>query len=374
MRLSHSKLSCILSCPATYYLNYIQGISKKTEKSALAIGSAVHWGIEHDTEDLSEYYGTDHAYGRDEMLAESMVHGYLKHKNDIFDQILTNKDGTRLELLDENHELFITGKLKSLAHNEPHDFVGIIDLLLLTDKGFIIIDYKTSTYAPNWDNYLEQIYRYIFLLRSEFPDIPVVKIGIINIRKTGIRQKKTENYEQFLHRMKFEYDINDDQLVNYHEYLPEELEPKIVDGYIENLSKMADMAQIIDTSKCWFINFGSANGQYGKSDYWDIFYHTPDCHWLYKIRDVAYIDDGCGSYIKEESRDCLPIDMTVLDDPKVMNHYSQFKDCFKEMLLEHPDWSIQDLLAYIKSKFTTDDTLLDMYVANVYAENFLKVF
>ena len=70
MRLSHSKLSCILSCPATYYLNYVQGISKKTEKSALSIGSAVHWGIEHDTEDLSEYYGADHAYGRDEMLAE----------------------------------------------------------------------------------------------------------------------------------------------------------------------------------------------------------------------------------------------------------------------------------------------------------------
>ena len=43
-------------------------------------------------------------------------------------------------------------------------------------------------------------------------DIPVVKIAIINLRKTSIRQKKTENESQFLNRMKFEYDLNDDKL------------------------------------------------------------------------------------------------------------------------------------------------------------------
>ena len=88
--------------------------------------------------------------------------------------------------------------LDTKKFEEKHKFVGIVDLLLLTNKGFVLIDYKTSTYEPQWDNYLDQIYRYIFLLRSEYPDIPVVKIGIVNIRKTSIRQKKTENYDRIV--------------------------------------------------------------------------------------------------------------------------------------------------------------------------------
>lgn len=357
MRLSHSKMNCILSCPATYYLNYVQGISRNIEKPALAIGSAVHWGIEHNTEDLSEYYGNDHAYGRDEILAEAMVHGYLKHKDDIYDQILTDKDGTKLTLVNEDHELFIAGKLVSKRFSEAHDFVGIIDLLLLTDKGFVIIDYKTSTYEPNWDNYLDQIYRYIFLLKSEFPEVPIVKIGIINIRKTGIRQKKTENYEQFVNRMNFEYDINDDQLVNYHEFLPEDLNQILVDNYLNNLSLMADLAQTIVDSDIRMINFAAANGQYGKSDYWDIFYHTPDAHYLYKIRDTILTIKN-GEVVKQSSRDCVPIDMQVLEHDNILNHYEQYLDFIKE----HPD---EDVRNY----FITDDTLLQIYENNVQIEN-----
>lgn len=371
MRLSHSKLACILSCPATYYLNYVQGISKKTEKSALVIGSAVHWGIEHNTEDLSNYYGIEHQYGRDEVLAEAMVHGYLKHKNDIFDQILTMSDGTKLQLLNEDHELFVNAELKSCSF-DPHTFVGIIDLLLLTDRGFVIIDYKTSTYEPNWDNYLDQIYRYIFLLKSEFPDVPIAKIGIVNIRKTGIRQKKAENSEQFLNRLKFEYDINDENLINYHEYLPETLDQNRIDEYIKNLSKMADMAQIIDNNKCWYINYSNANGTYGKSDYWDIFYHTQDCEYLYKIRDIVYEKNNDGTYTKQDSRDCVALDMTVLDNKNVLNHYADFKDIFNSAKETHPEWTIDDLVKHIQHEKTIDKDLLDIYVENLFIEETLN--
>lgn len=41
----------------TFFLRYKCGINTKAKKPALEIGSAVHWGIEHATEDLSEYYG-----------------------------------------------------------------------------------------------------------------------------------------------------------------------------------------------------------------------------------------------------------------------------------------------------------------------------
>ena len=211
MILSHSKLDMILKCPMTYYLNYKQGIKLKIEKSALAIGSAVHWGIEHNTENLQEYYNKEGSfrqvnnYGKDELLAESMVHGYLKHKDEIFDDILKDLEtGEKLSLLDEQHELTIEADLFSHRFDKPHKFVGIIDLLLLTEKGFIIIDYKTSSQTPDWDKYLDQIYRYIYLLRCEFPDVPVYKIGIVNLKKSMVRQKQAENEESFLLRLKKE--------------------------------------------------------------------------------------------------------------------------------------------------------------------------
>ena len=62
MKLSHTKLQTILECPMTYFLNYKEGIKLKEEKSALAIGSAVHWGIEHNTDDLEEYYNEEEKY------------------------------------------------------------------------------------------------------------------------------------------------------------------------------------------------------------------------------------------------------------------------------------------------------------------------
>lgn len=329
MRLSHSKLTTLLSCPMTYYLSYVEGISKKETKSALAIGSAVHWGIEHNTENLSEYYKEEGTfkqgdnYTRDQILAEAMVHGYLKHKDALFKQLLTDpKTKEQVTLVDETHELFLSGKLPSKLHSLPHDFVGIIDLLLLTDKGFILIDYKTSSMVPDWDNYLDQIYRYIMLLNSTFPDVPVYKIGIINIRKTGIRQKKNETEFEFTQRLRFEYELNDENYINYHEYLPEELNQDHIKDYIDNLSKMADAGETIVNNKMWFINYSAANGTYGKSDFWDIFYKTRDAYLLYKIKDPIWNDELNST---QDYRDCRPLDMMVIDKQDVMNHISEFE-------------------------------------------------
>ena len=341
MKLSHSKLACILNCPMTYYLSYVCGISKKIEKPALAIGSAVHWGIEHNTEDLTDYFAKNgtcrsrDSYGRDQLLAEAMVHGYLKHKDEIFEKLLTYND-EKLELVDESHELYVTGKLNSsLKTIDHHDFVGIIDLLLLTNKGFVLIDYKTSSFEPDWNNYLDQIYRYIFMLKSEFPDIPVVKIGIVNIRKTGIRQKKNENNEEFFRRMKFEYDINDENYVNYHEYNPDDLNKDLIENYIQNLTVMADTAQTIVDNNLYYINYSAAIGQYGRSDYYDIFYKTPDAHVLYKISDHIY-DEESNNIV--ESRDCVPIDMLMIEDcgfGKIVNKYERFKSLCNDFIVCH---------------------------------------
>lgn len=362
MRLSHSKLATILSCPMTYYLTYKQGIKKKVEKPALAIGSAVHWGIEHNTEDLSDYFKENGTfkqgdnYTRDQLLSEAMVHGYMKHKDELFEKLLKDPEtGEKLELLDELHETYLTGKLKSFKDKElQHDFVGIIDLLLLTNKGFVLVDYKTSSYVPDWDNYLEQLYRYIFELRCNFPDTPIVKIAIINIRKTGIRQKKNESEFDFLQRMKFEYDLNDEDYVNYHEFLPETIDNTLLDHYIANLSKMADTADMIDKQQMWFINYGAANGTYGKSDYWDIFYHTPGCEALYCISDDVW-DEEEGDFVK--TRDCVAIDMQVIDYDNVLNKY----EIFEKELLASTCSSKEEFFNTLAKSYIVDRNLLETY-------------
>ena len=374
MKLSHTKLNTILSCPMTYYLNYKEGITPKEEKKAFSIGSAFHWGVEHSTENLEEYYkdekGIDAGdYGEDELLAESMVHGYLKHKDEIFDDILDDGNGGRYELVDETHELEIWSKLKSYSHPEtPHDFQGIIDLLLSVknkdgEVGFILIDYKTSSRTPDWDDYLDQIYRYIFLLESEFPGVPVLKIGIINARKASIKIKKNENNESFLHRLKLEYDINDNNYICYHIFDPAELDRTLLDNYIDNLSRMADMADNIDTNKLFFINYKNAKNQYGKSPYYDIFYGVPDCYMLYKIKDTIWDEDD---NIITKERDCLPLDMQVINHTNVLNHYSKFKNAIDGSLNK------SEMNKKLKSMFITDESLLEKYWRTYDNENKLK--
>lgn len=364
MKLSHSKLSCILANPMEYFLSYKMGIFPKVKKAALSIGSAVHWGIEHNTEDLSEYYKEEGTfkqgdnYTDDQLLAEAMVHGYFKNKDKIFDEILTDsKTGEKLQLIEETHEIYLTGKLKSLSQNVPHDFVGIIDLLLLTDKGFIIIDYKTSSREPDWDSYIEQIYRYIFLLETCFPEIPIVKLGIVNLRKTGIRKKVRENNDSFRARLRQEYELNDEAYVTAHMYEPEKLNRDLLDEYILNLSRMADAAAMIELNNMWFINYGAANGPY-RSDFWDIYYKTPSCFVLYNIMDTIY-DKEAKKML--QYRDCRPLDMMVIDKKNVLNKYEQFKAQSVAFYSVRDDINKEELFEHLKKNYIVDDELLEEY-------------
>lgn len=357
MKLSHSKLSLLLTNPMEYYLSYRMGITPKFEKPALSIGSATHWGIEHDTEDLTDYFGDRDNYGRDQLLAEAMVHGYRFHKNQIFDELLTDTDGSKMQLIQETHELFINGKLKSFKYPEPHIFVGIIDLLLLTDKGFIIVDYKTSSMIPDWDNYLDQLYRYIFLIESEFPGVPVKKIAIINLKKSRAKATRGENNTSFLNRLKKDYEINDDSSVNWHIFDPHDLDKKFIDLYIDNLSRMADTAQSIDINNMWFINWSSTNS-YGGSVYKNIIYHVPDCYVLYNIKDEIYDE-----YSKEvkKIRDCKPIDMEVIDKSNILNKYSAFEANALSLFSVTENVDKDTLFTYLKKNFICDDDLLEKY-------------
>lgn len=364
MKLSHSKLQCILNCPMTYFLQYRMGIQLKTPKAALELGSAVHWGLEHSTDNLSEYYGTQ-TLSNEQILAEAMVHGFLVNKNNIFDQILRHPiTGEKLTLVKETHELFITGKLKSfLKLVDYHEFVGIVDLLLLVeDKAgnlyFIIIDYKTTSVQPNWDDYLDQIYRYIFLLNSFIPEVPVLKTGIISLQKSKIKQKVNETQKQFALRIKKDYEIDDGTYIHWHMFDTDMLNKQVVDAYIDNLARESDTAHLIDSNNAWFINYAGAVNKYGKSPYWDIFYHTPDCHVLYTITDKIY-NDETGEF--ETTRDCRPLDMMVIDHDNVLNKYETFKLQALAFYSIKEDIEQDAFFEDLKKRFITDDSLLNKY-------------
>lgn len=334
----------------------------KQEKTAFRVGSAVHWGLQYNTEDLTEWFKKNdpsymvNRYSDDQLLAESMVHGYLLHKGELYDKILSY-DGQPLTLQNEQHELWVESPLKSKIHpDEPHKFVGQIDLLLTTDKGFVLLDYKTSSKVPEWNNYLDQIYRYIMMLRTNFPDIPVIKIGILNLRKIRMTRRKGENDFSFKKRINIDYELNEDNLIAYHEFDPErDLDKGVVDEYIENLTTMADTAETIEKNNLFYQNFGAINGVY-KSDFWNLYYDPDDAYVLYNIKDTLLKD---GQIV--DHRECRPFDMRVFRaKKKLMNKYTRFKDYAIDFFSKN-GLEKKMMLDSIKKEYESDDELLDEY-------------
>lgn len=373
MHLSHSGLQLLLTCPASYFLSKKQGISLKKEAKALQVGSAFHWGCEHNTEDLKGYLdeidpfqNLYNDFTKEVALATGMVHGYLKRKESIYKQILKSYEGEDLTLVDEFHELDLLCDLPSLRFEKNHEFHGIIDLLMLTDKGWIILDYKTSSMRPDFDKYLDQVLRYCWMVEQKFPEMPIYKVGIINVRKTGIKQRQGENEQNYAMRIKREYDFDDCNLIEYHEFKPDDFEKSKMDLYIKNLSRMADFAQEIEDHNFWFINYGNAVSVYGKSEFWDLFYKTPDCKYLYKVYDTMFNTD-----LGEMSnyRDATDLDINSLEVMNPLNHYETFKEAFNKLpmsqvpalVLAQAEACRITCLKYCKEHYTTDDELLNRY-------------
>ena len=361
MRVSHSKLSLALSDPMSYFLRYKMGITPLQTKKAFEVGSAVHYGLEHWTSDLSDYWGT-HTFDSDYCLSEAMVAGFLSIKDRVFKEILTNKiDGEVASILPEGekHELNLYAPLHSFQHpDEPHIFQGIIDMLLLTDKGFIIIDWKTSSKAPDWNGYLEQIYRYIFICQALWPDIPVYKVGIVNLRKTRCVKGAKETDEEWKARMVKEFTNHSENYYYVHTWEPQELDQNVFNEYKTNLSRQVDVAEMIDKNCMFYINFGAQISQYGESDYYKIFYKTKDAYALYNIRDTVLDDKNC---LIDGIRPCIPLDMEVIDRQNVINKYSLFKEKFIEFVNETGMSDKYKFYHWLENDYSVDLKLLDRY-------------
>lgn len=362
MKLSHSRLSTLVANPKKYKAIYKLGFTPKEKSSALSIGSAVHWGIENNTENLQTYFNESgtfwqkQQYTYEQLLAESMVYGYFKHKDEIMTDILKDIDtGEQLELIEELHEITLTASLPSnIEGAEQHSFLGIIDLLLLTNKGFIILDYKTSRYKPNFEDYLEQIYRYIFLLKGEFPDVPIYKVGIINLRKASIRQKKTETEYAFLQRLKLEYELNEDAYINHYIYTEDVLDKQLMERYIKNLADMADFAEHVDLHKLYWWNYSDTWGK----EFYGICHNIKDAYVLFDISDTIFDAD---KKIFEKYRSAKQVDMLAINQDNVLHKYEQFETQAVAYFAIHQDVTKEKLFEHIKQNFVYDEELLEQH-------------
>lgn len=361
---SHSKLNTLLNNPAEYYLYYVQGIQPKIEKTALSIGSAIHWGLENQTSDLQPYYNEKGSFAQwnnytdEQCLAECIVEAFLKRQKEVIDDIL--KDDETLEILDVmsiERELRLTGHLDSKLYPDGHDFLGIIDLLILTNKGFILIDYKTSSRDVEWKSYKSQLFKYDFLLQYNFPEIPLYKVGIINLKKTGIKRKKGESDISFRQRIREQY-IVDDTLINWHCYSKAEFSVEELNHFKEDLSGMLDVGRGIVENQLFYTNLSNIQGMYGESQYADIFYHRDDAWYSYIIKDTIYDLDEQAMLSK---RNCEDIDMLVLTNKNVLNKYNLFKSAADKIFSINKSTTKQQLFDELKENYICSDKLLEQY-------------
>lgn len=361
---SHSKLNTLLNNPAEYYLYYVQGIQPKIEKTALSIGSAIHWGLENQTSDLQPYYNEKGSFAQwnnytdEQCLAECIVEAFLKRQKEVIDDIL--KDDETLEILDVmsiERELRLTGHLDSKLYPDGHDFLGIIDLLILTNKGFILIDYKTSSRDVEWKSYKSQLFKYDFLLQYNFPEIPLYKVGIINLKKTGIKRKKGESDIAFRQRIREQY-IVDDTLINWHCYSKAEFSVEELNHFKEDLSGMLDVGRGIVENQLFYTNLSNIQGMYGESQYADIFYHRDDAWYSYIIKDTIYDLDEQAMLSK---RNCEDIDMLVLTNKNVLNKYNLFKSAADKIFSINKSTTKQQLFDELKENYICSDKLLEQY-------------
>lgn len=363
MKFSHTKLTSCINNPMDYNLNYKIGMHIKEKPKYFSVGSAMHWGFENSTEDLTPWFqenGTMEQqvnYSPEQEQAEAMCHGYFHNLDKIMDEVLKDYDtGERLQVIEEFHELELTSKVQSLNNPElEYEFMGIIDLLILTNKGFIIEDYKSSSEVPDFEKYLDQIYRYKYLLNYVFPDTPVYKIGIINIVKSKIRKLQNENDTQFRLRWKRQYEDYPNRLINVHQFESSKLDQKAFDEYILNFRREMDLAYAIDANNLYYINYDNAKAPY-KSEYYDIYFKESNAYLDYSIRDTI-LDPDNG--VLAARRDCVPSDMEIINKNNVLYNYKQYeKERIDNINLDEEMFRILML-----SKYVISEELLDLYQA-----------
>lgn len=183
IQFSHSRVECFKNCPYQFKLRYIDGIETLDDYEAnnpLTVGTALHTGIEKDIPTAIKEYYMSYPVITDNHITEAIK--------------LEVMIGKARDVLPLEHAQFEV-KLEDIR------FKGFIDMLVKRDDGtYDIYDFK---YSNNIDKYMQSsqlsIYKYY---AEKLLSIKVKHLYFVFVQKVQIRQKKTEDLNQFRLRLK----------------------------------------------------------------------------------------------------------------------------------------------------------------------------
>lgn len=192
MQFSHSRVETFETCPHRYKLRYVDKIevlpNVDEATNALFLGTALHEGVEKGVQVGVQKYFDSYPIITDAHIHEAMK---LEHWIPKVQAIVEEMCGNATPIFENK-----------LDHP---DLVGFEDLLIPIEQNgmyrkLALWDFKYSNHV---DRYLEsrQLHEYKYFHEKLHPYDEIVEMGFIFVPKTAIRQKKTEDLNQFRNRL-----------------------------------------------------------------------------------------------------------------------------------------------------------------------------
>lgn len=166
MRLSPSKLSKFLSCPAAYDYKYVQGLDEEPGQAAVN-GSCVHEALEYLYQVIPEGRTLQQALEYLDEAIKQWPDADLERCQELVWNLFDLEDPTTVNCRRTELDL-------ELPWGE-HSLKGIIDRVDVEEDGYVIVDYKTGK-APNDDDLEEKalgVKFYAWLGNLAFGSLPV---------------------------------------------------------------------------------------------------------------------------------------------------------------------------------------------------------
>ena len=197
--LGYSAVSTFENCPYQYKLRYIDQVEMLDDyepADALKIGTALHRGIEVDTSTAIREYYNSYPIISDQHITEAI-------------KLETMIPKVKEVIPEGEHEVFFQygafkGTIDLLVPTEDYEVNSITDdsghVVPKVEQYFDIYDFK---YSNNVDRYMqsEQLHVYKYFAEKAL-NIRIRKLYFVFVQKVQIRQKKTEDLNQFRLRLK----------------------------------------------------------------------------------------------------------------------------------------------------------------------------
>ena len=184
--MSHSRVETFKRCPYQFKLRYIDGLKTMFNlepTNALALGTAMHEGIEKGEGKAIQSY-----YSNYPTATEGMVNEAIKLEVMVYKARNTLSDLLRF------------GQFEVEIHHP--DFVGFIDLLVPIKGKPNVYDIYDFKYSKNVKNYLEssQLHLYKHFL-EQTTGVKVRNLAFVFIPKVNLKQEENEDLSEYRKRL-----------------------------------------------------------------------------------------------------------------------------------------------------------------------------